>query len=65
MPAPAAVAPSPTLDNSAEVAKQRQIEEERQKRAQGLSATDNTGGEGVPLAKENVDKPKAKTLLGQ
>lgn len=65
MPTPTAVAPAPTTDNSAEVAKQRAIEEQRQKRASGLSATDNTGGEGVALNKENIDKPEAKTLLGQ
>lgn len=66
MPAPVAAAPPPTVDNSAEVAKQRKIEEERAKRAQGLSATDNTGGEGVNLEDENIAKPEAKkTLLGE
>lgn len=61
MAAPVAAAPAPTVDNSAEVKKQRAIEEERQKRAQGLAATDNTGGEGVALQEENIQK---KTLLG-
>lgn len=62
MPAPAPVAaPPPTTDNSEEVKKQREIEAQRQARMRGLSATDNTKGEGVPLAEENIDK---KTLLG-
>lgn len=67
MPAPVAAAPAPTTDNSAEVAKQRAIEEERAKRAKGLSATDNTGGKGVDISQENIDKPEAKnkTLLGE
>lgn len=65
-PAPVAATPAPTTDNSEEVKKQRLLEEQRQKRAQGLAATDNTGGEGVALQQENVDKPEAsKTLLGQ
>lgn len=66
MPAPVAQTPASTVDNSAEVAKQRAIEEQRQKRAQGLSATDNTGGDGVDIKDENIDKPTAtKTLLGE
>lgn len=67
MPAPAAAAPPPTTDNSEEVKKQRLADEERQKRATGLSATDNTDGAGVPLVEENVDKKKleSKTLLGE
>lgn len=67
-PAPVAATPPPTIDNSAEVKKQRLLEEERQKRAQGLSATDNTGGAGVDISSENVQKTEAtdnKTLLGQ
>mgnify|MGYP003466194903 FL=1 len=60
-PAPVAAPPPPTTDNSEEVKKQRAIEEERQKRAQGLAATDNTGGEGVALQEENIQK---KTLFG-
>ena len=62
MPAPVAAAPPPTVDNSDEVKKQRALEAERAKREKGLGATDNTGGEGVPLAEENTSK---KTLLGQ
>lgn len=62
MPAPVAAAAPPTVDNSEEIKKQRAIEAERAKREKGLSATDNTGGEGVPLAEENTEK---KTLLGQ
>lgn len=61
-PAPVAAPAAPTTDNSEEVAKQRAIEEARQKRAQGLAATDNTGGEGVPLSSENVSD---KTLSSQ
>jgi hypothetical protein len=61
-PAPVAAPPPPTVDNSEEVKKQRAIEAERAKREKGLSATDNTGGEGVPLQEENVQK---KTLLGE
>lgn len=61
-PAPVAATPPPTVDNSEEVKKQRLLEEQRQARARGYSATDNTGGEGVPLQKENVEK---KTLLGE
>lgn len=60
-PAPAAAPPPPTTDNSEEVRKQREIEAQRQAKMRGLSAADNTGGEGVPLAQENVEK---KTLLG-
>lgn len=66
-PAPVAAPVAPTVDNSAEVAKQRAIEEARQKRAQGLAATDNTGGEGVPLQEENIQEKtltKKSTLLG-
>jgi hypothetical protein len=62
MPPPVAAAPPPTVDNSEEVKKQRAIEAERAKREKGLSATDNTGGEGVPLTEENIGK---KTLLGE
>jgi hypothetical protein len=65
MPAPVAAPPPPTLDNSEEVKKQRLIEEQRAARTKGLAATDNTGGEGVPLTQENIEKPQAKTLLGQ
>lgn len=66
-PAPVAAAPAPTEDNSEEVKKQRLLEEQRAARAKGLSATDNTGGEGVALDQENVKKEevKAKTLLGE
>lgn len=66
-PAPVAAPAAPTVDNSEEVAKQRAIEEARQKRAQGLAATDNTGGEGVPLASENVEDKtlsSKSTILG-
>lgn len=63
-PAPVAAAPTPTTDNSEEVKKQRLLEEQRAMRAKGLSSTDNTGGEGVPLTEENIEKPKATTLLG-
>jgi hypothetical protein len=66
-PAPVASPVAPTTDNSEEVAKQRAIEEARQKRAQGLAATDNTGGEGVPLTTEKVEDKtlQAKsTILG-
>ncbi len=66
-PAPVAATPAPTMDNSEEVKKQRLLEEQRAARAKGLGATDNTGGEGVALQKENVDAPTLKqtTLLGQ
>ncbi len=68
MPAPVAASPTPTIDNSAEVAKQRALEDQRAKRAKGLAATDTTGGSGVALDSENIDKTEAKdntTLLGQ
>jgi len=61
-PAPVAATPPPTIDDSEEVKKQRLLEEQRAARAKGLSSTDNTGGEGVALQQENIDK---KTLLGQ
>lgn len=61
-PAPVAAPAAPTTDNSEEVAKQRAIEEARQKRAQGRAATDNTGGEGVPLTSEKIED---KTLSNQ
>lgn len=67
-PAPvAASTPAPTTDNSEEVKKQRLLEEQRAARAKGLAATDNTGGEGVPLTKENIDTKElqTKTLLGE
>ena len=66
-PTPVAAAPAPTTDNSEEVKKQRLLEEQRAARAKGLSATDNTGGEGVALAQENIDNKelKSKTLLGE
>jgi hypothetical protein len=64
-PAPVAATPPPTIDDSEEVKKQRLLEEQRQKRAQGLASTDNTGGEGVALQQENIEKPAAKTLLGE
>jgi len=65
-PAPVAAAPAPTEDNSEEVKKQRLLEEQRAARAKGLSSTDNTGGEGVALAQENIDEKKLnKTLLGE
>lgn len=60
-PAPVTTTAAATEDTSAEVAKQRAIEEERAKREKGLSATDNTGGTGVALDQENVSK---STLLG-
>lgn len=65
--APVAAPTAPTTDNSEEVAKQRAIEEARQKRAQGLSATDNTGGEGVPLTEEKIEDKtlsSKSTILG-
>lgn len=66
-PAPAATPVAPTVDNSEEVKKQKALEDARQKRVQGLGSTDNTGGDGVSLNSENVDKAAAtdKTLLGQ
>lgn len=68
-PAPVAAPPPPTTDNSEEVKKQRLLEEQRAARAKGLSSTDNTGGEGVALAQENVAdtslQDKNKTLLGE
>lgn len=65
-PAPVAAAPPPTEDNSEEVKKQRLLEEQRASRAKGLSSTDNTGGEGVALAQENIEEKKLnKTLLGE
>ena len=68
MPAPVATPTAPTVDNSAEVKKQQEIEAQRQAQIRGLSATDNTGSDGVSLNNENVDKPQATTpttLLGQ
>lgn len=68
-PAPVAAPPPPTIDDSEEVKKQRLLEEQRATRTKGLSATDNTGGEGVALAQENLSdtslKDKNKTLLGE
>lgn len=65
MPPPAAMPPAPTADNSEEVKKQRAMEEQRQKNARGLGSTSNTDGGGVSLKDENIDKPAAKTLLGE
>jgi hypothetical protein len=61
-PPPAPIPAAPTVDNSEEVAKQRKLEEERAKREKGYSSMDNTGGQGVDIAEENIKQP---TLLGE
>lgn len=52
---------APTIDNSEEVAAKKKSELEAQKRSQGLSATKEVEGTGIPLGEEVTQK---KTLLG-
>ena len=67
MPPPVAPPPTPDLENSEEVKKQRLLEQERAKRAKGFSSTD-LAKEGVSLKEENTEDASLKnkkTLLGE
>lgn len=68
MPAPAAPPPTPTMDTSAEVARQQKLADISNSRTKGYGATDLTGNKGTDIANEKTSTPAAKeapkTLLG-
>ncbi|MBA4259148.1 MAG: hypothetical protein C0446_08285 [Chitinophaga sp.] len=59
-PPPVKAEPAPTEDNSAEVAKQKAIEDARAARVKGLTATDLADNKEV----DTTEKTKETTLLG-
>lgn len=67
MPAAATPPPTPTMDDSAEVARQRKLEDLRNSRTKGYAGTELTGNKGTDIAAEQTSTPKAeaKTLLGE
>jgi hypothetical protein len=55
------------MDDSAEVARQRKLEDLRNSRTKGYAGTELTGNKGTDIAAEKTSTPKAeaKTLLGE